>query len=367
MTYLFFYGSNLDLDDLYDFAKRHGLELPELEPVGPAWLPDRRLSFGYHSSSRGGGALDIVPAPGFAVSGFVFATRSEATLRLLDRKEGHPRFYQRVELQALLESGVGLDVLTWEVCKHRRVQHVPPTRSYVELVRDARERLGLEVATLLAAAGGWALNPVDGVFVYGTLRLGHVRAHLLDGQRRLARLDWGCLSDLSHFPAWVPEPGPDYEYGCPGELVTDIYDLGDTVRRLDVVEGPQFQRVLVRVAGQLAWTYAWRGPIPGPPCEHWAAMYARSEDARRFHELAAEVLKVPERRRPYDDLTLLGHPDVAWLLDALEAYGLSEDELNECLETVFTHRIRAAGLESNRDVLEAILWCFGQGLGHPVT
>ncbi|GEM_PF-1197888 len=363
MTFVCFYGSSLDLDDLDRFAEARGFELPELEPVGPAWLPDRRLSFGYHSLSRGGGALDIVPAPGFAVQGYVFATRSEATLRLLDRKEGHPRFYRRVELRAYLESGVGIDVLTWEVCEHRRVAHVPPTQHYVDLVRYARERLGLEVAPLLAAAGGYALNPVAGVFAYGTLRTGHLRAHLLVGSRRLARLDWGCLADAGPYPVWMPTPPSGYDFGCPGELVTEIFDLGATVEELDLVEGPGFERVLVRVEGQLAWTYAWRGSMPGPPNEGWAAMYAPSEDVRVFHDLALQVLQEPVRRAPFDGLTLLGHEHVGWLLDALEDHGLDEDETNLCLEAVFLGRLRAPGLESNRDVLERILWRFAERLG----
>ncbi len=65
---VFSYGSNLHIPDLNRYAEDKGLPAPRLHFVGRAWLPDHRLAFGYHSASRGGGALDLVPEVGFAVA-----------------------------------------------------------------------------------------------------------------------------------------------------------------------------------------------------------------------------------------------------------------------------------------------------------
>lgn len=152
-TRIFSYGSNLHLADLDRYADEHGFPRPELEPIGPGWLDNRRLSFGYQGRVRIGGCLDVRPAPGHRAPGYIFEVRDDTTLDLLDHKEGHPDYYRRLYTRAQTDHGE-LDVLAWEVTPARRIDPVPPSDHYLALVRSGYERWGLPIGMLLEAAAG---------------------------------------------------------------------------------------------------------------------------------------------------------------------------------------------------------------------
>ncbi len=147
---VFAYGSNLHMDDLARYAREHGFPPPALTPLHAAWLPNRRLSFGYRSRTRGGGCLDVRPAPGRRAPGFVFRALDDSTLALIDHKEGHPDWYRRLPTEATWAEG-RVEVLAWEVTPARRIPHLAPSEHYVGLVREGYRRFGLPLAELESA------------------------------------------------------------------------------------------------------------------------------------------------------------------------------------------------------------------------
>src|SRR6516165_8704074 len=91
----FAYGSNLDPADLDRWCASRGVPRVTLDRPVRGFLPDRRLAFSHRSTTRGGGVLDVVDAPGHAVEGIMFAV-SDRALEILDRKESSGHVYRRV-------------------------------------------------------------------------------------------------------------------------------------------------------------------------------------------------------------------------------------------------------------------------------
>lgn len=200
MTLFFTYGSNLDAADRDAWMHAHGYDGARFDPVGPAILLDRMLSFERFSRGRGGGALTLSAAPGHAVDGVLFEI-NEVALEGLDAKEGHPHAYVREQVHAILPDGTLREALTYDVPPDRRVHHAPPTNAYLTLVRRALAAHGLEGAALAAAAQA-TVPPlaVAHLFVYGTLREGQPNAHLLDGLPRRAATCPGRIFDRGAWP-----------------------------------------------------------------------------------------------------------------------------------------------------------------------
>jgi gamma-glutamylcyclotransferase (GGCT)/AIG2-like uncharacterized protein YtfP len=91
------------------------------------------------------------------------------------------------------------------------------------------------------------------LFVYGTLQPGASHWRLLEplvvGTPKRATLP-GALYDTGHgYPALSLDDGP----GVPGWIV----ELSADWSVLDAYEGPEYQRVRVRVDGVECWTYVW--------------------------------------------------------------------------------------------------------------
>ena len=275
---VYVYGSNLNLLDLAHWAgDRCGAEA-RLTPIARAWLPDHRLSFGYHSRSRAGGALDVVAERGYAVPGLL-CHADEAALAVLDRKEGHPRFYRRTQVQVQTEEGRLVPALTWTVVPTRRAEHVPPTQDYVDLVREGYRHWGLPEKVVCDAAEGGSRNPVEGLFTYGTLRTGHCRAHLLPGPRRITRVHQGSLRDHGDYPALMLDGHDGVVTGAVGELVPEV--APEVLEHLDAVEGFEgwgrgglfVRRLLFPGGGRPVWAYVWNGHLMGPACPGpWVGM-----------------------------------------------------------------------------------------------
>ena len=90
MTLYFAFGSNLDADQM---AER----CPGSRAAFRARLANHRIAFTYPSRRWGGGAADVVPAPGNSVWGLVWEL-DDAQLAALDRYE---LGYERVGLVVL--------------------------------------------------------------------------------------------------------------------------------------------------------------------------------------------------------------------------------------------------------------------------
>jgi len=280
MPRYFAYGSNLDLEDLARWAQRAGCGPPDLRFEARAWLPDHALRFHYRSPARGGGALDVTPRLGAAVSGALFVTGG---FELLDRKEGVAEGrYERFRCRVIREDGALAQAVSYRVrAAHRRPHHVPPTEAYLATVRRGMRRWGLSEEGLeRAARDSSAVSWPSQIFVYGTLMRGHCRAAVMEqaGPRGvLPATVRGRLVDLGAYPGLVPGEGLVH-----GELWR-YDDVASLLAELDAIEDFEgYQRlpeslyvrtiVAVDVDGvpAAAWTYLWQGPAaPSVPAGRW--------------------------------------------------------------------------------------------------
>jgi gamma-glutamylcyclotransferase len=148
VTRLFAYGSNMASAEMAAWC-------PEARFTGVARLRDRRLELRRRSLRWGGGAADIVPAPGEEVWGALYEIPA-GRLDLLDAKEGEGIAYRRVAVE-VDAGGRRLAAEAYEVAVKEPTE-LPPTPEYAALLlRGARER-GLPEAwlTRLAALSGAA-------------------------------------------------------------------------------------------------------------------------------------------------------------------------------------------------------------------
>jgi gamma-glutamylcyclotransferase len=131
-TLLFAYGSNLATSEMEAWC-------PEARFAGLARLPDHRLALNRRSIRWGGGAVDVVPAPGEEVWGGLYDV-PDGTLDRLDAKEGEGWAYRRIAVPVEAEDGRRLEAEAYEVI-HKEPQEVLATPEYAALLlRGARER-----------------------------------------------------------------------------------------------------------------------------------------------------------------------------------------------------------------------------------
>ena len=269
----FAYGSNLNRADWEGFCARNGCHPDRLQPVARAILPDMRLSFDYHSMTRGGGALNIQPALGHSIYGVLYRADAEGW-KALDAKEGAPYCYQRVARIALAEDGSRVPVVTYEVTPESLCDFTPPTAEYRLIVAQGLTAWGLPTTALERASRNQSPLPaIDTLFVYGTLMAGESRATAIPPKRILSRipaLTPGTLhATAGDYPAMrLPDPdaGP-----APGRVrgeCLQLVDLPCLLPDLDRIEGfggydhPRalFHRTLVPVKREdgrdcRAWCY----------------------------------------------------------------------------------------------------------------
>jgi hypothetical protein len=142
--FYFAYGSNLDETQMRERCPtaRRGLR---------AVLPDHALSFGGFSHRWGGAVASVLRAPGARVHGLLYAIGAE-DIAALDRFEGHPFAYERVQR-----------IVVDENCRRRRVflylqpedtfEFWQPAPDYYAVLRSAYAKLGFDRKRLAAAAG----------------------------------------------------------------------------------------------------------------------------------------------------------------------------------------------------------------------
>lgn len=118
MSLYFAYGSNLDVDQMR-------ARCPESRALFRARLLDHRLEFTHLSRKWGGGAADVVPAPGELVWGVVYAL-GDGEWERLDGFEGG---YVRTARCVHDDAGAAHDVTTYTVVDKGRFA---PTREYLD-------------------------------------------------------------------------------------------------------------------------------------------------------------------------------------------------------------------------------------------
>ena len=103
--YYFAYGSNLNRKQMLE-------RCPESTPVFTATLPYYRLVFLGWSRQWRGGVASIRPFRGEKVPGAVYEI-SEQCLRRLDKFEGYPRDYNRLNVTVFSEDGKPVPAITY--------------------------------------------------------------------------------------------------------------------------------------------------------------------------------------------------------------------------------------------------------------
>ncbi len=141
----FAYGSNLDTDQMRS-------RCPDAVAGPSATLPDHALVFTGMSRRWGGAVASVTPAAGFEVHGRLWELSPE-DLAVLDRFEGHPAVYHRVDRTVVDRSGARHHVQVYMVPK-ARLAVGRPSPEYLALIRAAYRSLGFDAATLGPDDGG---------------------------------------------------------------------------------------------------------------------------------------------------------------------------------------------------------------------
>jgi gamma-glutamylcyclotransferase (GGCT)/AIG2-like uncharacterized protein YtfP len=263
----FAYGSNLNLHDWHRWCGANGFREGLLRPLFTALLPDRSRGFTRWSSTRRSGVLDVQPARGHPVEGVVFAVEDNGW-DALDRKEGAPKAYRALDLEALTVDGLAHRVRTFEVVPGRRERFVEPDAHYLGIVRDGYRAFGISATALDAAAvDGSAPSSLASLFAYGTLMRGESRAAVLadlPGSLVAAGRVPGQLVDLGNFPGLRPDASR--KAWVVGEVHRPVDGL--VLEALDRIEGfpgfelpgGLFRRRIVDLGSaadrmERAWTY----------------------------------------------------------------------------------------------------------------
>jgi len=131
--YYFAYGSNLS-------HKQMLARCPDSQPRCRAILPHHRRVFAGWSAKWQGGVAAIKPSQGETVKGAVYAI-SEADLRSLDKREGYPTVYDRVNVVVTREDGERLEAITY--VKHEWSEETQPSQEYLEVIQQGYEDWGI--------------------------------------------------------------------------------------------------------------------------------------------------------------------------------------------------------------------------------
>jgi gamma-glutamylcyclotransferase (GGCT)/AIG2-like uncharacterized protein YtfP len=271
--FYFSYGSNLNAGDWSRWCAERGEDPDTLIPQQNAWLVDHRSIYHYYSSSRRGGALDVIPDIGHVTPGTLFAVTGNGW-DLLDSKEGAPSCYERSSVIVLTPDGHWQRAITYRVCLDRQRSFIAPTADYAEIVRAGLHERGLPTNQHEQVALGTMPAPlVKHVFVYGLLQSHAALGHVITGGRRQSARIQGRLYDLGDYPGWEPSGDPGEQVH--GELV-ELEDPASTLKDTDRIEdcnayshNALYHRVLVQAFTEggektLAWCYRVADPGQAP-------------------------------------------------------------------------------------------------------
>lgn len=280
----FAFGSNLDADQM-----RRRCRCPV--DAGKATLRGHRLVFVGFSVLRGGGVASVVADPGATVPGQLYRLTDD-DLAALDRCEGHPSFYRRVQVRVVDAQGTLRRAWTYTLDRAERA----PSPEYAAVIAAGYARLGYDEAPLRAAIAAAPVVRTTAVFVYGSLRRGeHNHRLLVDVGARYVKAartpPHYRLLDLGSYPAAVRDGAT--------ALVGEVYDVDDAgMVELDRLEGvPRlYRRALVGLQdGTDAVIYTMdtaqvvgrREVAGGDWVRRPAAVAARLHEAARHGSLAA--------------------------------------------------------------------------------
>lgn len=306
----FAYGSNLDPENWATFCEHAGISPDELVPFGPAYLPDHREVFDYFSSRWQAGALNVEPAVGFIVEGYLFRP-TERAWAALNRKEGNGNAYLNVPVTTIDRQSGEVDAYTYVVMDHRRAgRFIAPSTEYLEICQKGRTHWGLDIQSLLAAAEGCQPMPLDALFAYGTIMRGESRFSTVTKfglECALLAEMKGTLTRSGEYPGLIADP----QFNVAGDFYRSK-DIGGLLEQLDLIESFHgfgrsdnlFRRTLrkAHVGGgkeRLSWVYfICADDLMRSPGQDWRA------ECDRFHSFREAVIQAhAEADGFYEQLT----------------------------------------------------------------
>ena len=256
----FGYGSNLDKEDWTRWCNQKRINPDGLKEIGPAWIDGFILDFNYYSSSREAGAANLTwVAPGMAATPGALFEIDEYTRDALDRKEGHPHYYRRVEKIVHTTDGQSHLAYTY-IHESEETEFHTPTDDYIELIRNGLMRLELPTTWLDSGLRLTQSPRFDHVFVYGTLMKGMIREReMKDGSNFYCQGSAkGLLYDIGDYP------GMTHGVGIVHGEVYKASDMFELIQRLDWIEGcggndPLFNRTIQEIDTEngKVWAYVY--------------------------------------------------------------------------------------------------------------
>ncbi|MDD3858938.1 MAG: BPL-N domain-containing protein [Bacteroidales bacterium] len=129
---LFAYGSNMNLRDLNLYFKKNNVKA-NISIVGVACLKNYKLSWSKFSKTRDCGTLNIESSENSEVWGIVIQV-DKYTLQLFDKKEGHPKHYQRIKVSVVTNENSILETHTYTSHPAHITANFWPTEDYLNTV-----------------------------------------------------------------------------------------------------------------------------------------------------------------------------------------------------------------------------------------
>lgn len=131
--YYFAYGSNLNRKQMKE-------RCPQSQPKLSATLHHYRLIFAGWSRHWLGGTASIKPMRGERLPGGVYEI-TESDLKRLDRYEGYPESYDRINVIVNTEAGEPLEVFTY--IRKRQPEETKPSAEYLKIIQQGYRDWGL--------------------------------------------------------------------------------------------------------------------------------------------------------------------------------------------------------------------------------
>ena len=131
--FYFAYGSNLSHKQMLQ-------RCPDSKPRFKATLPNYKLIFAGWSRKWHGGVASIKPFAGSKVSGAVYEI-SEKDLSSLDKCEGYPKDYDRLNVLVTTEDGDPIKAITY--IKQEQSEERQPSPDYLAVIRQGYKDWGI--------------------------------------------------------------------------------------------------------------------------------------------------------------------------------------------------------------------------------
>lgn len=132
----FAYGSNMNKEDLNKWCLKKGYSKINIMNPKVARLDKYKLDFNYYSSTRQGGAANLMDSSKDAIWGLLIDLNEE-DYKKISEKEGSPNYYHEIPVTVNVE-GIKIGAKSFKVIKNKeQTTFQPPTKEYLQLIIDS--------------------------------------------------------------------------------------------------------------------------------------------------------------------------------------------------------------------------------------